>query len=37
MAQEWKGVECRDEVREWVEELKVKASGKNGIKVGLVL
>ena len=36
MAQEWKECECRDDVEEWVEEMKVTASSRNGVKVGLV-
>jgi cytochrome P450 len=36
MAQEWKGCECRDDVWEWIEEIRTTASGKNGVKVGLV-
>ncbi|KAK3322707.1 cytochrome P450 [Apodospora peruviana] len=37
MAQIYERVECRDEVLEWVEELRVSTSSKNGTKVGLVL
>ncbi|CAG8958276.1 hypothetical protein HYFRA_00000631 [Hymenoscyphus fraxineus] len=36
MAKEWKEVECRDEVVEWVEELRVSTSSRNGTVVGLV-
>ena len=36
LAQEWKVIECRDEVSEWVEEMKITASSKNGVKVGLL-
>lgn len=36
MAQEWKIIECRDEVKEWVEDLKITANSRNGIKVGLM-
>lgn len=36
MAQEWKRVECRDEVLEWVEEMRVSTSSRNGTKVGLM-
>ena len=35
MAQEWKQCESRDQVLEWVEEMKVTASSKNGVKVAL--
>ncbi|KAI9642234.1 hypothetical protein NHQ30_009036 [Ciborinia camelliae] len=37
MAQEWREVECKDEVLEWVEEMKMTATSKNGIKVGFVV
>lgn len=37
MAQEWRRIECRDEVMEWVEMMKVSASSRNGAKVGLIL
>ncbi|TGO57552.1 hypothetical protein BCON_0064g00200 [Botryotinia convoluta] len=36
MAQKWKYLECRDEVEEWVEELRVSTSSRNGVKVALV-
>lgn len=36
MAQEWMGVECRDEVWEWVEKLQVTATSRNGVKVALI-
>jgi hypothetical protein len=35
MAQEWRTVSCRDEVMEWVEELKITASNRTGILVGI--
>ena len=35
MAQEYKRCECRDDVLQWVEEMKITASSKNGVKVGL--
>ncbi|KUJ16502.1 n-alkane-inducible cytochrome P450 [Mollisia scopiformis] len=35
-AQEWENIECRDEVKEWVEELRLSTSSRNGTKVGLV-
>ena len=36
MALEFERCECRDEVWEWVEEMKITASSRNGTKVGLV-
>ena len=36
MAQIYKRIECRDEVAEWVEELRVSTSSRNGTKVGLI-
>ncbi|KAF7924381.1 uncharacterized protein EAE98_007432 [Botrytis deweyae] len=36
MAQKWKYLECRDEVKEWVEELRVSTSSRNGVKVALI-
>ncbi|TGO72713.1 hypothetical protein BELL_0426g00050 [Botrytis elliptica] len=36
MAQKWKYLECRDEVEEWVEELRVSTSSRNGVKVALI-
>ena len=35
MAQEFEGLECRDEVWERVEEMKITASSRNGVMVGL--
>ncbi|MCJ1311383.1 hypothetical protein MMC25_005054 [Agyrium rufum] len=35
-AQEWESCECRDEAWEWVEQLEMTASSRNGIKVGMV-
>ncbi|TGO58634.1 hypothetical protein BOTNAR_0178g00210 [Botryotinia narcissicola] len=35
LVQEWKGVECRDEVAEWVEEIKLSVESGNGVKVGV--
>lgn len=37
MAQIYERIECRDKVWEWVEELRVSTSSRNGTKVGLVL
>jgi cytochrome P450 len=37
MAQKYKRIECRDEVAEWVEELRVSTSSRNGTKVGLIV
>lgn len=37
MAQIYQRIECRDPVIEWVEELRVSTSSKNGTKVGLIL
>jgi hypothetical protein len=36
MAQEWNYCECRDDVCDWIEEMKITASSKNGVKIGLV-
>ena len=36
MARLWERCECRDEVWEWVEEMKITASSRNGVKVGLI-
>ncbi|TGO12463.1 hypothetical protein BTUL_0088g00400 [Botrytis tulipae] len=36
MAQKWKYLECRDEVEEWVEELRVSTSSRNGLEAALV-
>lgn len=36
MAQKYERIECRDEVVEWVEELRVSTSSRNGTKVGLI-
>ncbi|KAK3369963.1 putative cytochrome P450 alkane hydroxylase [Podospora didyma] len=36
MAQLYERIECRDEVSEWVEELRVSTSSRNGTKVALV-
>ena len=36
MAQRYERIECRDEVVEWVEELRVSTSSRNGMKVGLI-
>jgi hypothetical protein len=36
IAQDFRVVECRDGVVEWVEELKDTAKSRNGILVGLV-
>jgi cytochrome P450 len=36
MAQEFEGLECKDETMEWVEDLTLTASSRNGIMVGLV-
>ena len=35
LAQEWTAIECRDEVFDWVEEMKITASSRNGVKIGL--
>jgi hypothetical protein len=35
MAQEWDILECRDDVVQWVEELKTTASSRNGVKLAL--
>jgi hypothetical protein len=35
MAQRWETLECKDDVLEWVEELRVSTSSKNGTKVGV--
>lgn len=35
MAQRYEKIECRDPVFEWVEELRVSTSSRNGTKVGL--
>ncbi|KAF7922347.1 uncharacterized protein EAE97_011089 [Botrytis byssoidea] len=35
LVQEWEGVECRDEVAEWVEEMKLSVESGNGVKVGV--
>lgn len=35
LVQEWKGVVCRDEVGEWVEEIMLRAESWNGVKVGV--
>ncbi|KAF7880338.1 uncharacterized protein EAF02_007184 [Botrytis sinoallii] len=35
LVQEWKVVECRDEVAEWVEEIKLSVESGNGVKVGV--
>ncbi|KAF7870088.1 uncharacterized protein EAF02_009278 [Botrytis sinoallii] len=37
MAQEWREINCKDEVMEWVELMTGVASSKNGIKVGVVV
>ncbi|KAF7895670.1 uncharacterized protein EAF01_009632 [Botrytis porri] len=37
MAQEWRGMNCKDEVREWVELTTGVASSENGVKVGVVV
>ncbi|KAH8882506.1 cytochrome P450 [Thozetella sp. PMI_491] len=37
IAQMYKTIECRDEVMDWVEELRVSTSSKNGTKIGLIL
>ncbi|TVY93248.1 Cytochrome P450 monooxygenase [Lachnellula willkommii] len=36
MAEKYERIECRDEVVEWVEELRVSTSSRNGTKVGLI-
>lgn len=36
MAVEFKRLECRDEVLEWVEDIRMTASSKRGVKVGLI-
>lgn len=36
MAQEWKRIECRDDTAEWVEEIRLSTSSRNGTKVGLI-
>ncbi|TGO42060.1 hypothetical protein BHYA_0013g00640 [Botrytis hyacinthi] len=36
MAQKWKYLECRDETKERVEELRVPTGSRNGVKVALV-
>lgn len=36
MAQTWERIECRDKVVEWVEELKLTASSRNGVKIGVI-
>ena len=35
-AQEWKEIVCKDEVWEWIEEMKVTASSANGCKLMVV-
>lgn len=35
MVQEWKGAECRDDVMEWVEEIKLSVESRNGVKAGV--
>ncbi|THV45304.1 hypothetical protein BGAL_0505g00020 [Botrytis galanthina] len=37
MAQEWREINCKDEVMEWVELMTGVASSKNGVKVGVVV
>lgn len=37
MAQRYERVECRDEVAEWVEELRISTSSRRGTRVGLIL
>jgi cytochrome P450 len=36
ISQQYSWVECRDETQEWIEELGVTASSRNGVLVGLL-
>jgi cytochrome P450 len=36
IAQKWSDIECKDEVWEWVEKLRVTAASRNGVKVALI-